>query len=1429
MTNIPKPESIEEAQQLIRNQLMGLNPTGDLGFEGFMANVLSEFTERAFYVVKSGHQDGSDVRSAPHNLFKIGLEGKRYGDSNSLPLDNLLHKITDASTARVPVDLWLLATTRRIDASDRERLHAHGEGVGIGIVVLDCPRHPAQLCELMVICASAPKACKSFLNSSEFLSEALELIQNDSDFRQLQSQILCRLLSADIGYESTRLVIERWMVEAQNSLTSAKSRLGGHHDLGMSEYGVIPRDTLNAKLDDWYAGDNGAAVLLGDEGTGKSWVMLDWYNRLSSSETGAPLTIFLSAKSIESDVKKNLVKALTVQTEIRSLTFWEKRLAHWEHCAGNRGQILILIDGLNENFTFTRWAEWLQPLFENQIGCMYRVILTCWPNWWYGSLASLVDLVPNPQQIEVDGFNDSELNALLAKMEVNRSDFASAVLELMRVPRLSSLVAKYREKLKRSGDITAERVIYEDWKDRLIRRGSMVGLTDPEMKEFVAKLGCKLKGDIDRAVTRREIVESLSNESGRTSLELKPAVTELTSGAWLVPGKNPNSFRVARGRIPFVLGATLMSEIRKDSEASAIESMIAEFLDPLKAHSLGAAILRAATTIALIEDDSLPVLRKTLLSRWLDEQNFHTSDFEAFWRLAGLDPELFFKFAELRWLARTSGSFNDEVLIKAFANAAEFSSEYKRVLEERMTNWLANVWPVPKLGAGIDRVQLTESDSTWCASETLEIHAEWGSCKAAKYFTSITYDNNKNWGWLGQRALAIISYLERAPFVRVFEAWALSRAIMRSPENEREVAWILRLNPNDTDKASKSIGVLIRRLKAQDNSICDKAVVYLEKAMSHVKRASSLLEVNSEPEDIPTPLDVTCMDTSALYESAKNYLFPFAWKQIEPKSSAVLINTLIKHGFDNNKESLGLLLENLRDHLIVLTPDSRKCLQKIIATELSAINDDSDEGKRTTGKLNSAQLTMNIYDADPAEQSALVLSHGIGAELDRWLPFCRQITCTDIARTNLQIVPVSHVAGWLVYLGERLSKEEIAKLDFLPDLIAHANQDVRYYALILATHGCNQPALEVYAQSPYSEPQIGEDGATFRYEFWRNRALLEYCAYSPDISMSKRLSPEHVALIAKHKPTDSQLHRFNDYLRGEFEAIRSENSWSRPRYWSSYKEAVTALVEFDLDAVLRWMKPWIEKPSFKDSRGLMNDFPIIDSMQALVANAPKVSLKLYQTLIDSSGSSLFSSDGILYFPFELPESKCTINLCDKLLSEARTDKSLLEIAYWAYRNNQLDWLFDTICRLEESKTPADVARAYTLLGFCDECSRADDVWQDFLARPPSDRWLNIVIRSSFNEYERNRAARIALTEFWSNNKIWEARHALKRVEEWCDLRIGIWIKDIRANWNNPSYNHRLAIELARASLNQAIKEDKESRKKKLFHTPIANSTMAPWN
>ncbi len=1394
-----------------------------------MAKALSELTGQAFYTVKSTHQDGSDVRSAPHNFFKIGLEGKRYQPSTRLSLNALLHKITDASGARTPADLWILAATRPVDVSDREKLHNHGESHGIGILVFDWPKNLDQLCDLAVICASATNTCKIFLKPTEPLTEALNLIRQDSNFESIRLRLLAQLTRADTGYESARRASKFWMEQAQASLANAKSRLGGHHNLGESEYGVIPRDAINAQLDSWYAGSQGIVALLGDEGMGKSWAALDWCNRLRTSAIDAPLTVFLSAKSIDaSDVKSTLAKALEIQTGVRSAEFWEKRLALWERSEGNGVRILILIDGLNENFKFNDWAGWLQPLFEDHLGDMYRVIVSCWPNWWHGTLSGLTNLTPKPLEIDIKGFNEAELDALLAAMDIKRSDFAKAVLDLMRIPRLSSLVAKHREKLEGSGDVTAERVVYEDWKDRLERHGPNTGLTDLEMQSFVTKLGEKLKLDIDQAVTRSDVIKTLSDESGKSSLELQPAITELTSGAWLRPSGKPHTFKVSADRIPFVLGATLMSHIREETVGAVIEAKIAEFLDPLKAHSLGAAILRAAATIALLQTNTPPTLRKTLLYKWLDEQNFRGDDFEAFWRIAGLDPDLFLNFAEARWLAREGSSLSDEVLIKGFASAADFR-DFKAALKKRLMQWLGTVWPDPKVGAVLGKVDQTQEDSQQRAGETRSRYEQWGSSEVAQSFAPVRLDAHKDWSWLSPRALAILSYTERAPFADVLVAWALSRAIMQWARHGEEVAWLLRVNLEDASETADAMRSAIMRLKAQQNSICGQAAAYLEAATSHVKRADTPLVVDEDPEETPAaPLAVVDMDASVLYEATQQALTPFGWKKSDPESCAELINALIERGLDEHEEALSLLLANLADLLIVLTPDSRVRLRAAVSTVRKEIKDESEADKRASARFESAHLTLQLYDAEPADQSSLVLSHGIDTGRAEWFSLYRPMALADIIQVDLENVPASYLAAWLGYIG-RLPEEDIAKLDFLPKLITHGDQSVRHEALVLAAHGHHLSALTIFAASPYAALPNGEDKLNPEHEYWRNRALLELCAFAPNAAMSERLNPESVALIAEQRPADTDaLEQFNTYLRGEFEAIREAKPWSSSRYWCSHRKAVEALIAYDLDSVLAWLTPWLKNPGNMFDKALMNPFPVIDTMQALGGKIPDVALNLYDTLIDPPQRGLFSSDGIARFPFEVPVSKRATGLCDQLLEEATTDKALLEVVCSAHRHQRLDWLFAWIARLATRSRPADVAKAYTLLGLCDESDRADTHWKAFLARPPLDDWLCYVFKASAGDYARSRVARRALTRFWSDKSPSVARYALKRVEETCDMRIMNWTGAIRSEWKDHPRERRLAFDLATTSLNQAVKRDKERRKKALFHTRQAYSTMAPW-
>ncbi len=1219
------------------------------------------------------------------------------------------------------------------------------------------------------------------------------------------------------------------MHEAQTSLPNARSRLGGHHDLLASEYGAISRAGINAQLDDWYSSDTGIAALLGDEGMGKSWAALDWHASLKSSATGAPLTVFLPATSVGGqNIKARIAKALADQTQLANVEFWEKRLGLWERAGGERVRILILLDGLNENFSFLDWASWLQPLFEDRLGSMYRVIVSCWPNWWKDSLYRLANLAPSPREIIVEGFNDAELNSLLAAMQVDPADLTAGVRKLMRVPRLSSLVVKHRKRLEGISDVTAERVVYEDWKDRIERRGTGTGLSDLEMREFVAALGQELQQQINRPLARREVLEKLSERSGRSGLELQPAVTELSSGAWLVAGEQANTFKVAPERIPFVLGAALVAQLRNKNAPAEAETGIAEFMDPLKAHRLGSAILRSATTIALLDEQTPPALRQTLLSRWMDERHFGPGDFEDFWRLAGLDPYLILDVAEAHWLARSTDPRKDEVLIKSCANAAEFDG-FATVLKERLTMWLGTASPDPMVGAVLGDIDLTQPESLERAAATRSCYAAWTSTDAASLFSPVRLDDHEGWSWLTARALAILSYIRRAEFACVLEAWALSRAVMQRARHADEVAWLLRFNLEDADETDMTVRNLIARLEDQEHTIAHKAAEFLRSAASHVDRASEPLAISQGSERAPAEMHVEALSADEFRSAVRRCLSPSGGEEYGAVGSACLINSLIERGLEENEGRLGEVLGNLRDLLIVLTPPNREQLLQLIEVAKQKSQGEADASERVSADLQLAALPLQLYGAEPATQSSLVLESGVVEFPEKWLGLLQPVALQDIADCGHENAPPEQLARWLGYLCERLRQEEIEHLSWLPNLVRHENQDVRHYALVLATLGRHQSALATFAASRHASPPDSGSDSKPNQEYWRNRALLESCDYSPDGDVIGNLSPEHIALIAKHRPNDAAARQgFHAYWRGEFEAIKSGTSWSCPRYWQSYENEIEAVIEHDLDKVLRWLEPWLEDPKGIHEKPLMNRFPVIDTMLALREKAPEVALALYDAIMEQSQGMIWSTDGVIAFPFQVGNSPTAAARCERLLREAKSDQVLFIFAVAAHSDCQEDRLFHWIEELNASSLPADVAKAFTLLGFCDTSASADAMWKRFLASPPIDPWLSRVLQESAFDYERNRKARRAFGRFLSSDSPAAARFALMQFVGSCDARHHLPSWNFGPEWEDWSYDCRVAYCLARNSLKRRLNEQKKQRKKRLFHTPPAFSNMAPW-
>src|SRR5689334_22460083 len=133
---------------------MSLAHTGAEGFEGFVRDALAEVTGQEFRLMKSGPQGGVDSIGDPYgSALVVGMEGKHYGASTSLPLDQLKSKLRDAADEFPSLDVWVLATTRGISGGDSKALSGTGNELGIAVVILDWPDESAMPPPLAVLCA----------------------------------------------------------------------------------------------------------------------------------------------------------------------------------------------------------------------------------------------------------------------------------------------------------------------------------------------------------------------------------------------------------------------------------------------------------------------------------------------------------------------------------------------------------------------------------------------------------------------------------------------------------------------------------------------------------------------------------------------------------------------------------------------------------------------------------------------------------------------------------------------------------------------------------------------------------------------------------------------------------------------------------------------------------------------------------------------------------------------------------------------------------------------------------------------------------------------------------------------------------------------------------------------------------------------------
>lgn len=1460
----------ESAKVELAKALRSLEPVGEDGLEGLLRAILAEVTGQVFRISKSGHQRGVDVRSERANVIRIGLECKKYNPDTYLPLDELKSKLREAVEGDEPVDVWLLASTRAVPANNADELHNLGEALGVDVKVFDWQSAAGDLPALAVLCAAAPKTIAGRFPNDLGVAAALVQVRSHSLYRAQFAATVESLARPDVGYAPATSMMRKWIRDGLADNGMARTRLDGFNDIRSPGVKTVERPALMGALDDWWKSPKSPLALLGEEGHGKTWSALSWWaKRDEELADGLPLTVFLPSRRVKgNDPELVVAEKLADCTNIRDRDFWKRRIRIWLRRPTIRPQLIIVIDGLNQRWTDPSWSDFLQPLYTGRFKDRVAVIITSRPDAWR-DLGSLQSLTPQPRTLSVTGFSDAELASFLALHGREIGDFAADMLPLLKVPRLALEAVESQNALADSGDVTPERLIYEDWLRRLQRRSDRLRIDHEEFHEFVRSLGRDLRSSIEDggSLTRAEIVRRIGNDSGYTAADLAETTSEIVDGHWFIPGKRHHQFRLRKDLTAFALGLALAGELRESTDEGSATTTIAEAVDPFRGQDIGVAILRSATTASFLDPEVPAQARIALLRRWLSERNFRNEDFEAFWRILGFDKTTAFAVLERSWLDERRGAFEDEILIKGFSRAYQFS-EMAESLRSRARVWLGWLWPDPDEGRFIGKHDPTTARARTNRTRTRERLAQWqqGPSKDADA-PMLELRESGNVSWFAHRVVGILSLLPRAPFIPALKAWALSRSVMAVPRHFEEVAWLIRWNREDPDVVQAAVKTVANELAAKPDLISRQAAVWLLEATGAPESmavAGAICESMAQGPNSPIEL-AEALERPAESDTIDPARAPTFQEVKTPANSSVVGADLWLYGdqvgeadfdFDNEKAKLARqapgaialrfrnaarsakersvegkrgLARETKSLILVLGMDERTILRTAFADEIAKLNSGTSESDVTEKVFwRESKLLLDVWGLR-ADQQVVAVGNALRSGLlsaDSKSVLERQIngSLSEILE-QLPETESKQIADWLDCLGHIGAAEDLRTWSRLAELVLVADPNVRAKAMELAYAFGNDQAMTALAASGWSAAKTEHRSE----RICGSLALMELHRRVRIDRIEARVDNDAFAswVVADPQNPDA-LDAFAAFVERELQDAIVSKRRTYPRHWyRSMDRAMDALVTARTEWAVRLAESCLaSSPDLPNS--FLDDFPLPHLCLQLLHRAPQTGAKLWRGLLDAQRRASIRSHDIDFMPVCVPANAVLEAEKRHVILGATTDVELFAIVRAAQRSGQEDSLYDIVGEFVDSADPGVVARGMTLLAFADRSKVAERLWTRLDAQT-SEGWLRHVYEHARFHYRRNRFARHWMEVYLTAADHDVALDAFTLTKLSVDERAADWVHDAIERFRKTTQATRLRYWNINAEIvNACFRQWSERFKKTLYFTRIPSRTQAPW-
>ena len=649
---------------VLAQALHELPASGEAGFEGLIAKLLTKLTGTPYLVRRSGSQQGRDLDSSSNAAESIFVECKRYEESSALDERGLRTQIDITANAAPGFDMWVLATTRSVDGSAAEWLAAKTRELGADFYVLPCGSELA-FSDLDFLAATfsdnVVAHCKANGANASSLRSYLRKVKASPGFGGGLARIQAAFSSATAGLPTFRNRLNQTLNATLRDEAASRLRLNAPLAAGESTPINVPRRGVQQKLESFASTartprDARICVVQGEEGNGKSWAVASWVRGVLAAAVARPVFWFRSSASKELGVR-DLARLAVTQLQTADEEVFRRKLQRWFGSKSEAAAIVVL-DGINERHTFEFWTEYIASLIA-ETGPNVLVVITCRPDTWRKQLQPRLHL-PG-MEVDLSEFDEEEFTLA---MEKQPREFVDKLWSLGMVARKPRYLADALAYLRRGGDvseITVEMLQYHAWRSRY--RTRMDYPVGPAEFEDVLK---HLAGEMGRRVTGGELNELLPFHPNA-----REALAELASGGVL--RRDGPSVSLERPYLVEGLSLLLIDALRSAAASSVAElrQQVGVFVHDTQRNPLTAEVCASAAYKALADHTLRDEIAVALTLEFLDCQNAEQNSVEGVIALASKRPLVISQVAEALWASPGVDSTIEQMVLHGLVQLAK--------------------------------------------------------------------------------------------------------------------------------------------------------------------------------------------------------------------------------------------------------------------------------------------------------------------------------------------------------------------------------------------------------------------------------------------------------------------------------------------------------------------------------------------------------------------------------------------------------------------------------------------------------------------------------------------------------------------------------------------------------------------------------------